>query len=135
VISPAAPDGIHKLLRDRLILQVEGYNTDPREVYEIPEVRDYWRKLQDQSPTLLFFAASAHPSALQAIFACIAPRLDIVRNKDGDCVRVCLEGQTLKQMLAAEMATHFALNMRLGLKPHEAMERLAKSLEALLPCS
>lgn len=131
-LSQVAPAAVHNRLRNGLILLVEGYDTDPREIYEIPEIRDYWTKLQQKCPTLLFLAAKAYPAALQAVFACIAPRLEIVRSGGGDSVRVRLEGETLRRSLAAEMSYHIILDVRLGLKPHEAMMRLAQSLEALL---
>jgi hypothetical protein len=121
-----------KRLRDGVIMTVSGYDQDPREIYEIAEVRAYWAKVQRQCPTILFFAASAYPPALQANFACIASRVEIMRKKGSKTIHVCIEGDSIKPMLEREMSNHVALNRSLGLDPHEAMLRLAHSMEALV---
>jgi hypothetical protein len=121
-----------KRLRDGVIMTVAGYDADPREVYEIPEVRNYWTKVQSQCPNILFFAASRYPPALQAIFACMASRLEITRQKDSELIRVCIEGESIKPMVAAEMSNHLTLDMQLGMKRHDALEEVANSLAALV---
>jgi hypothetical protein len=131
-LSQTAPAPVHQRLRNGLILMVEGYDTDPREIYEVPEIRQYWAKLQEKCPTLLFLTARAYPFVLQAVFACISSRLDIVRSGNGDSIHVRIDGETLKRSLAAEMSYHIILDVRLGLKPHKALTRLAESLDALL---
>ncbi len=41
--------------RNGVSLSVSGYESDPRELCEIPEVRAYFRKLWDQVPGLLYW--------------------------------------------------------------------------------
>lgn len=118
--------------RDGVIMTVSGYDQDPREVYEIPEVRSYWTKVQRQCPTILFFAASEYPPALQAIFACIALRVEIMRKKGGKTIHVCIEGDSIKPMLEREMSNHVALDMHLGMTRHDALDEVANSLAALV---
>jgi hypothetical protein len=121
-----------KKLRDGVIMTVAGYDEDPREIYEIPEIRRYWTEAQRQCPTVLFFAASAYPPSLQAIFACLASRLEITRQKGSELIRVCIEGKSIKPMLAVEMSNHLALDRQLGLQLPAAMTAVANSLEALV---
>jgi hypothetical protein len=121
-----------KRLRDGVIMTVAGYDKDPREIYEIPEIRRYWTEVQQQCPTILFFAASEYPPALQAIFACMASRLEITRQKGSELIRVCIEGQSIKPMLAIEMSNHVTLDRDLGLQQHDAMTEVANSLAALV---
>jgi len=126
------PSEAIRRLRDGVIMTVAGYDKDPREIYEIPEVRSYWTKVQGLCPTVLYFAASEYPPALQAVFACIASRLEIIRQKDSEIIRVCIEGDSIKPMVAVEMSNHLTLDMHLGMKRHDALEEVAKSLAALV---
>jgi hypothetical protein len=103
------PSEAIRRLRDGVIMTIAGYEKDPREIYEIPEVRSYWTKVQGLCPTVLYFAASEYPPALQAVFACIASRLEIIRQKDSELIRVCIEGESIKPMVAVEMSNHLTL--------------------------
>lgn len=51
---------------------VDGYNHDPREIYEIPEVRAYMRDLDDDFPFLPFFL-SRHTGTLRMLAFCLLP--------------------------------------------------------------
>ena len=44
---------------------VDGYNDDPEEVYTIQSVRDYYKKLDEEWPYLLFFAENQWSESLQ----------------------------------------------------------------------
>lgn len=127
-LRPALLDSLH----NRVITLVGGYDKDPREIYEIPEVRRYFAKLVRQGMPLLFFAAAAYPPSLRAIAACIAERVVIRREKNSDQVEVVLEGNTLNPFLAVNLTQYLYLSARLGHPPHEALENMADSLEALL---
>jgi hypothetical protein len=41
--------------RGRVDLRVHGYDDDPRELFEIPEVREYLRRLDERFPYWFFF--------------------------------------------------------------------------------
>ena len=45
-----------KLYKDSLVLMVEGYDNDRRELVEIPEVRAFFNKLNQEWPHCLWFA-------------------------------------------------------------------------------
>lgn len=44
-----------RLYRESIVLSVDGYNSDPRELVEIPEVRVFFQKLTEQWPNWLWF--------------------------------------------------------------------------------
>jgi hypothetical protein len=41
--------------RNRVQFQVIGFNDDPRELYEIPEVREYFKQLFQREPALFYW--------------------------------------------------------------------------------
>lgn len=126
------PADLLDALRNRVVTLVAGYDSDPREIYEIPEVRRYFAKLARNGAPLLFFAAAAYPPSLRAIAACIAERVVIRRAKGSDQVEVLLERNALKPFLDENLMQYLFLSDRLGHPPHQALENMADSLDALL---
>jgi hypothetical protein len=51
-------------------IYVDGYNDDPRDLWEIPEVKEYFRNIDARFPYWLFFFDKANPSVL-VILECI----------------------------------------------------------------
>jgi hypothetical protein len=56
--------------RDRVDFAVDGYNDDPRELFEIPEVRTFVRELDAKWPYWFFFLSKA-TGALAMIMFCL----------------------------------------------------------------
>ena len=61
-----------KLYRENVDLAFFGYDDDTRELFEIPEVRDFAFKLDDQFPFWLFFLTK-FGTGLQCLFFCMMP--------------------------------------------------------------
>jgi len=57
---------------ERVDVAFDGYNDDSRELYEIPEVRDYVCKLDDAFPFWLYFLSKRH-GGLMSIILCFLP--------------------------------------------------------------
>jgi hypothetical protein len=57
---------------ERLDVAFDGYNNDPRELFEIPEVREYVSILDSQFPYWLFFLTKKG-LGLQCIMLCFMP--------------------------------------------------------------
>jgi len=57
--------------RDRVVFGVDGYNDDPRELFEIPEVRTFIRELDGKWPYWLFFLSKA-TDMLAMIMFCLS---------------------------------------------------------------
>lgn len=57
---------------ERLDIAFSGYDNHPEELFEIPEVRNYVYKLDEQFPFWLYFLSKKH-LGLQAILLCFLP--------------------------------------------------------------
>lgn len=63
--------------KGRLSLVISGYDADPRELFEIPEVCRYLRALDEQWPFWLFFFNQVDDS-IKLIALCLASSIEIV---------------------------------------------------------
>ncbi len=63
--------------KGRLSLVISGYNSDPRELFEIPEVCQYLRALDEQWPFWLFFFNQVDDS-IKLIALCLASSIEVV---------------------------------------------------------
>jgi hypothetical protein len=63
--------------KGRLSLVIAGYDTDPRELFEIPEVCQYLRALDEQWPFWLFFFNQVDDS-IKLIALCLASSIEVV---------------------------------------------------------
>jgi len=57
---------------ERVEITFYGYDDDPRELFEIDEVRSFVRKLDDEFPFWLFFLSKRH-LGLQCLMLCMLP--------------------------------------------------------------
>lgn len=73
--------------RSRVMLNFSGYDFDPREVYQIPEVRKWVNRLITNVPHL-FYLISRENYAMRIVFLCIAP----VAGRRGDQVDIDVSG-------------------------------------------
>ncbi|WP_040951743.1 hypothetical protein [Gorillibacterium massiliense] len=61
-----------KDMRGCLQLSFEGYDSDPREVFEIKEIRDWLSRILSSVPHLFYFLSSENDN-MQIAFSCIVP--------------------------------------------------------------
>ena len=73
-------DSQENVLRYRasLLFQISGYDEDPRELPEIPEVRDFFRQLNNEWPHWFWFAARNF-GAIALIMALLC-KVKVIRN-------------------------------------------------------
>lgn len=62
--------------KGRLSLVISGYDADPRELFEIPEVRRYLRSIDEHWPFWLFFLNQVDES-IKVVAACLASTVDV----------------------------------------------------------
>jgi len=62
--------------KERLSLVISGYDTDPRELFEIPEVRRYLRSIDEYWPFWLFFLNQVDES-IKVVAACLASTVEV----------------------------------------------------------
>ena len=58
--------------KEKIDIAFHGYDTDSRELFEVPEVRDYVHKLDEKFPFWLYFLSKKH-LGLQALLFCFLP--------------------------------------------------------------
>lgn len=63
--------------KGRLSLAISGYDTDPRELFEIPEVCRYIRSVDEHWPFWLFFLNQVDDS-IKLVASCMASSLEVV---------------------------------------------------------
>lgn len=61
-------------LKNSLIIEVDGYNDDPREIYSIPEVRAYFQKLHELWPWWSFFCYTGG-NYLAVLYMCLLEKV------------------------------------------------------------
>lgn len=104
----------------RLSLVVDGYNDDPRELFEIPEVRAYINRLDQAWPRWFFFLSQADES-IKLLESCLCDTIEVV------------PGVTSVDMehLERSLARHFGAMYRLGEElnlPEEMCEEVAEGI-------
>jgi hypothetical protein len=107
--------------KGRLFFGISGYDEDPRELYQIPEVRLWMRELDVVFPYWFYFLFR-HPSTMEFVTLSLC---DYVQTPNG--------AQIMPHVLADFMSNHFAAMNRLCEKlgeSKEEIERLSKEVEA-----
>ena len=61
----------------RISLVIDGYNADPRELFEIPEVRRYIKAIDDLWPYWFFFLSQADDS-IKILESCLCDSIEVV---------------------------------------------------------
>ena len=61
----------------RISLVIDGYNADPRELFEIPEVRRYIKAIDDLWPYWFFFLSQADDS-IKIVESCLCDSIEVV---------------------------------------------------------
>jgi len=76
--SPRLPRTDLRRLRGRIVFTVDGYDDTSDQLFEIPEVRDYYAHVHRVWPSWLFTACLSSP-CLRVIALSVLPRVSIVR--------------------------------------------------------
>lgn len=61
----------------RISLVVDGYNDDPREIFEVPEVRAFVKELDRQWPYWFFFLSQADDS-VKMLESCLCDTIEVI---------------------------------------------------------
>lgn len=78
---------------------VDGYNDDPRELYEIEEVRNFYAQFFDAWPYWLYFS-TLHTESLVMMVACRITNLKSFKRSGAFAVKVELDPGDLLQFLS-----------------------------------
>ena len=61
----------------RISLVIDGYNHDPRELFEVPEVRAFFKRLDQQWPYWFFFLSQADES-IKLLESCLCETIEVI---------------------------------------------------------
>lgn len=76
-----------KKMRGRVIVSFQGYDSDPREIYQIPEVRKWVARIIKHVPHLFYFLSSEGYD-IRLVFFCIAN----IHSHVGDKTNIQMDG-------------------------------------------
>ena len=104
----------------RISLVVDGYNDDPRELFEIPDVRAYIKRL-DQEWRYWFFFLSQADESIKLLESCLCETLEVVPSVTS------VDMEQLERSLARHFGAMYRLGEELDL-PKEVCEEVAEGI-------
>ena len=118
--SLSADRGVAIEFCGRISLVVDGHNDDPRELFEVPEVRAYLKRLDQAWPYWFFFLSQADES-IKLLESCLCETIEVVPG---------VTSIDLDQ-LDRSLTRHFGAMYRLGKEldlPKEVCEEVAEGI-------
>lgn len=122
----------YPLLKDRvdsLLLTIEGYNDDPRELHEIEEVRAFYRKLKNSWPEMLLYLQC--DESMLVIFACNMNSMRCFRGLKPGKAQVVVDYDEIAQFLRRETRQLRQLMKGYGFTENEIDARVANIYRVL----
>ena len=107
----------------RISLVIDGYNDDPRELFEIPEVRAYIKRL-DQEWRYWFFFLSQADESIKLLESCLCETIEVVPGVTS------VDMEQLERSLARHFGAMYLLGDELDL-PEEMCEEVAEGIIAM----
>lgn len=124
---------LHRLIADRrsaieyggrISLVIDGYNDDPRELFEIPAVRAYLKRLDQEWPYWFFFLSHADES-IKMLESCLCDTIEVVPGV------ASIDIEQMERVLARHFGAMNRLTEKLDL-PKEKCEELAEGIISLI---
>lgn len=122
-------ENIHRY-RESLVFQVGGYDADPRELPEIPEVRAFFRRLVAEWPHWLWFMPRGFGS-ISLLFALLC-EVQVLRNPDGSYGTEFISRNELANQLRDMLSRGNALFATYGVSIEEAGKSADSAVDELL---
>ncbi len=107
----AAP-GLLRSLESKIGLVVDGYNEDARELYQISEIRDYFRSIHAQWPYGLFFFCREVGTLQVLVLSHVAVKTEHATSSSKTMVR--LPKQQIVEFIESSTGPVFQITERLG---------------------
>jgi hypothetical protein len=108
----------------RISLVIDGYNDDPRELFEIPAVRAYLKRLDQEWPYWFFFLSQADES-IKMLESCLCDTIEVVPGV------ASIDIEQMERVLARHFGAMNRLTEKLDL-PKEKCEELAEGIISLI---
>ena len=115
---------ITRFLRGTVIFSIEGYDADPRELYEIPEVREWFRELRERISSLFYYL---DPDPAHHQYSVVIPMYLEFTPVPGEGVQI--SSDSLRRFVEAETENVRFFAERIGDDPEEAGIMFLNGLE------
>ena len=109
---------------DRFIFYVNGFDDDPREVFEIPEVRAFYRAFRNAWPYWLF-ACQLNMPFFQPLVLCCLDTLEISRSEGQKIYRVDFKPTEMRLFLSEELTKMDVICRQAGMSKDQIEQRVA----------
>ena len=107
---------------DAFVFYVNGFDHDPREVFEIPEVRAFYRGFHEAWP-LWLFACRLDMPVLQPMLFCCLDSLQIIKWQGNEVYRVNFDPAEMGTFLSVEVSRMEALCHQAGMSAEQIRNR------------
>ena len=108
----------------RISLMVDGYNDDPRELYEIPEVRIFISRIDKQWPYWFFFLSQADDS-IKLLESCLSNTIEVIPGV------ASFDFEQMEQTLARHFGAMNRLCETLGV-PEDKTDEISEGIISLI---
>lgn len=115
----------------RILFTVHGYEDDPRELFEIPEVRKFYAELNRIWPCWLYFSDPLHPDCLRSLVCCSLDDITIGAKKRSKNVQVRVPHESIKEFINQPLIIMSWLVEQGGIDDDRHVHQLTKVLEIL----
>lgn len=112
----------------KIVICFSGYDSDPRELYDIPEIRAFMPLLDYALPELFFFARTEEPNFTLPVFAACQIPISVEANSPHETI-ISLEPEYLSAFLIRHWPGLNEMTDWLNLSPEEN-ERIGKAAAA-----
>ena len=92
---------------------ISGYDDDPRELYQIPEVVSFIKDLNSKLPFWLYFVNTADKRFFSWIIACLCQAMSL--DKDEETIYADFNADTYNELIETQFSNIMKLMFGLGM--------------------
>lgn len=107
----------------RAVWTLDGFDSDPAELYEIPAVRRFLAAWHRHRPHWLFFG-SLDTDSLKVMYVCLLEKAVAVRDDPTGMCQVAYDPHELGPIVAADLELADTILERIGISPAKRLERM-----------
>jgi hypothetical protein len=105
-----------------VVLMIEGYDHDPREIYAIPEARKFYQQLWQKWPYWLYFCNLDTENLMMMVMCCLES-LDALKVKGQSQVKVSISPLDVVQFISGGFVPMNEMCERAGMSERQIFER------------
>ena len=109
-------------MMNSLALMIDGYDTDPREIYAIPEVRSFYKQLWERWPYWLFFCNLDTENLMMMVMCCLES-LDALKVKGQEQVKVSIDPLEVVRFISGGFVPMNEMCERAGMSGRQIFDR------------